>query len=127
MGTVTYITPKITTDNKGIVTQKVVADLTSMVKAAIIAPNTMNGERKNNLKTMFTPVCNWLISDVIRVINVDVPIVSASVKENFCMCSIRAKRNLTANPTEALAEKYWAISEQVKPTSPNTAIKPHIL
>jgi hypothetical protein len=121
-----YITPNTTKDSKGIVTQKVVADLTSIVKATTIAPNTINGERKNSLKTIFTPVCSWLMSEVILVINVDVPIVSASVKENFCMCSISAERNLTANPTDALAEKYWAISEHVKPTNPSNAIKPHI-
>jgi hypothetical protein len=67
------------------------------------------------------------MSEVMRVIKVDVPMVSDSVKENFCMCSIKAKRNLTANPTEAFAEKYCAISEHVKPTNPKTAIKPHIL
>ena len=64
------------------VTQNVVADFTSIVKDIIIAPNTINGERKNSLSTMFTPVCNWFISAVILVTKVEVPIVSASVNEN---------------------------------------------
>ena len=55
------------------------ADLTSIVNDMIIAPNTINGERRNKRSTRLTPVWIWLISLVIRVSSVDVPIVSISL------------------------------------------------
>ena len=45
----------------------------STMNAIIIAPNTINGERINSLKTRFTPDCNWFTSLVIRVIILPVP------------------------------------------------------
>ena len=75
----TSIIPNTTIDNAGIVTTKVMADLTSIVNDMIIAPNTINGERKNKRSTRLTPVWIWLISLVIRVSSVDVPIVSISL------------------------------------------------
>ena len=68
-----------TTDNTGIVTTNTRAAFTSTVNAMIMAPKTINGERKNSLSTMLTPDCAWLISLVIRVIRVEVPMVSISV------------------------------------------------
>ena len=41
----------------GITAAKIVAHLTSMVKAMIMAPNTIKGERRNKRSTRFTPVC----------------------------------------------------------------------
>ena len=57
MGMVIIITPNTTTANSGIATTKISALFTSMVNAIIMAPNTMIGERRNSLSTMFTPDC----------------------------------------------------------------------
>ena len=46
-----------TSDNSGIATTKTSAAFTSTVNAIIIAPNTINGERRNNLSTRLTPDC----------------------------------------------------------------------
>ena len=73
----------LTTDNSGIVTTKTSAAFTSIVNAMIIAPNTINGERRNKRNTRFTPFCVWLISLVILVISVDVPTVSISENDSF--------------------------------------------
>ena len=80
MGIVDKIMPNTTTDNNGIATTKISAHFTSMVNAMIMAPNTMIGERKNRRKVMFTPDCTWFTSLVIRVIMVEVPALSISVK-----------------------------------------------
>ena len=78
--------PKTMTASTGIATTKTSAALTSIVNAIIIAPNTINGERKNRRSTRLTPFCTWLMSLVIRVISVDVPMVSISVKERLWIC-----------------------------------------
>ena len=78
--------PKTMTASTGIATAKTSAALTSIVNAIIIAPNTINGERKNRRSTRLTPFCTWLMSLVIRVISVDVPMVSISVKERLWIC-----------------------------------------
>ena len=72
--------PNTITDKSGITTTKINAAFTSTVNAMIIAPNTINGDRRNRRRTRFTPDCAWLISLVIRVISVELPIVSISVK-----------------------------------------------
>ena len=84
-GIVISIIPNTTIARIGIVHRKINAHLKSIVKAIIIAPNTTKGERKNNLKNKFIPDCTWLISDVILVINVDVPILSILEYENDCI------------------------------------------
>ena len=121
------IIPNTTTESAGIVTTKVMADFTSMVNAIIIAPNTINGDLKNNLSTRLTPVCIWLISLVIRVSNVDVPIVSISVYDSEVMCLNNALLSPVPKPVAALAEKYWAVNEQVRPIIPRSTITRHIL
>ena len=78
-GMVQIIMPNTTTESIGIATTKIIAAFTSTVNAIIIAPNTMNGERRNRRSTRFTPDCTWLISLVILVISVDVPRLSISV------------------------------------------------
>ena len=71
--------PNTTANSTGITPAKMSAAFTSMVKAMIMAPNTIKGERRKRRSTRFTPVCTWLISLVIRVISVEVPIVSSSL------------------------------------------------
>ena len=51
----------------------------SMVNAIIMAPNTTKGERRRRRRAKFIPVCTWFTSLVIRVIRVDVPVVSSLV------------------------------------------------
>ena len=52
------IMPKITTESTGIVIQNIYAILGHTTLAKIAAPNTTNGERKNNLNVRLTPV--WI-------------------------------------------------------------------
>lgn len=73
--------PNTTTDNRGMAATKTRAALASTVKAMTMAPNTMKGERRNKRRTRLTPDWIWLMSLVIRVIRVEVPMVSISVKE----------------------------------------------
>ena len=47
--------PNTITARTGIAATNISAALTSIVNAIIIAPNTINGERKNNLNTRLTP------------------------------------------------------------------------
>ena len=79
------MTPNTTIDKSGIVTTKISAAFTLIVKAIIIAPNTINGDLRNSLSTRLTPDCNWLISLVILVISVLVPILSISVYDRLCI------------------------------------------
>ena len=51
----------------------------STVKAITIAPSTTKGERKSRRSVMFTPVCTWFMSVVMRLMSVAVPRVSSSV------------------------------------------------
>ena len=51
----TSIMPNTTIARRGIATTNISAAFTSIVKAIIIAPNTINGERRNNLSTRLTP------------------------------------------------------------------------
>ncbi len=66
--------PMTTTARAGMVTVKISAHFTSTLKAMIMAPKTMMGERKKRRSTMLTPFCTWLTSALMRVIMVDVPI-----------------------------------------------------
>jgi len=115
--------PNTITASTGIAAANTSAALTSMVNAMIMAPNTMNGERKNNLSTRFTPFCTWLISLVIRVISVEVPSSSSSVNESDWICLKSACLIPVAHPTAAFALKYCAVMEHV---SPITASKSNI-
>ena len=54
-GLVPIIMPNTITARTGIAATNISAALTSIVNAIIIAPNTINGERKNNLNTRLTP------------------------------------------------------------------------
>lgn len=56
-GIVHIIMPNTTTESAGIVTTKINAAFTSMVKAITMAPNTIKGERRNRRSTIFTPLC----------------------------------------------------------------------
>ena len=57
IGFVTPMTVKTTRDKSGIVTTKMSAACTSMVNAMTMAPNTINGERRNRRSTMLMPFC----------------------------------------------------------------------
>ena len=105
------------------VTTKMKAAFTSMVKAMIMAPNTIKGERRNSRSTILTPFCTWFTSEVIRVIMVDVPRVSISVKERLWMWLKRACFNPVEKPTAALAAKYCAVIEQTRPINPSAINK----
>ena len=56
-GILTSMMPNTTTDSSGMVTTNTSAAFTSIVNAMTIAPNTINGERKNRRRTRFTPFC----------------------------------------------------------------------
>ena len=53
----------------------------SMIRDAMSAPSTMNGERKKSRKKRFTPFSDWLISAVMRVMRVGMPSESSSACE----------------------------------------------
>ena len=57
MGVVMIMMPNTTRESSGMAATNTRADFTSMVKAMIMAPNTINGERRNRRSTMFTPFC----------------------------------------------------------------------
>ena len=46
---------KTITESRGMATAKIMADLTSMMNAATIAPTTIKGERINSLRNILTP------------------------------------------------------------------------
>ena len=106
-------------DNKGIATTKIRAHFTSMVNAMIMAPKTMIGERKNRRSVMLIPDCTWFTSLVIRVIMVEVPALSISVKLKSSIWSNNACRSLVDTPTAALAAKNCAVMEEASPTTPS--------
>ena len=56
-GMLTIMMPNVTAKSIGMVTANTSAHLTLIVKAMIIAPNTMNGLRKSRRNPMFRPVC----------------------------------------------------------------------
>ena len=111
----------------GIAATNTNAAWTSIVKAIIIAPNTIKGERKNNLKTRLTPFCTWLTSLVIRVIKVDVPTVSNSENDKLWIWLNKWCLKPVAQPTAALAAKYCAVIEQTSPIIASNINIIHIL
>ena len=125
-GMLSAITPNTTIESAGMVTTNVMADFTSMVNDMIMAPNTMNGERRNSLSTMLTPVCTWFVSLVILVSSVDVPMLSISVYESDVICLNRSFRSAVPNPVAAFAEKYWAVIEHTRPIIPKSIMTRHI-
>ncbi len=60
------------------VTAKGSAALTSTEKAMTMAPRTTKGERRNRRRNILIPFCTWFTSLVIRLMRVEVPIVSIS-------------------------------------------------
>ena len=126
MGVVIIMMPNTTRDSSGIAATNTRAAFTSTVKAMIMAPNTIKGERKNRRSTMFTPFCTWLASLVILVISVEVPTVSISVKERLWIWANRACFIWAAKPTAAFAAKYCAVMEQVSPMMPSAISTRHI-
>ena len=74
--------PKTTMASSGMATTNTSALFTSMVKAMIMAPKTMMGDRRNSRSTRFTPDWIWFTSLVMRVIMVEVPALSILVKSN---------------------------------------------
>ena len=111
----------------GITTTKMSAALTSTVKAMIMAPKTIKGERRNRRNTRLTPDCTWLMSLVILVISVEVPSLSIWEKERLWIWEKSPCLNFVAKPTAALAAKYWAVTAQIRPISPSAAMIRHIL
>ena len=118
--------PNTITDKSGITITKMTADFTSTVNAMIMAPNTMNGERKNRRSTRFTPAWAWFTSLVIRVMSVELPSVSISVNVKLWICLNNACRTPVPNPDAAFAEKYWAVMEQTSPMMPSAIRTRHI-
>ncbi len=49
------MTPNTTTDNRGMATTNTRAAFILMVKAMIMAPNTINGDRKNSRSVRLIP------------------------------------------------------------------------
>ena len=71
--------PVTASASSGMRARKISAVFTSTVKAITIAPITTKGERSSRRSVMFTPVCTWFMSVVIRLMSVGVPSVSSSV------------------------------------------------
>ena len=118
--------PKTTTESRGMVTTKIRAAFTSMVNAMIIAPNTIQGERRNRRSTILAPFCTWLISLVILVMRVEVPMVSISVKESPWMWENNTCLSWEEKPTAAFAAKYCAVAEQTSPMTPRLTMSRHM-
>ena len=114
--------PNTITASTGIATQNINAHLTSIVNAIIIAPNTINGERRKSLITILTHDCTALTSLVIRFISLAVPISSISENDNVWICSKRECLSSVAKPVAAFAAKYCAVNELASPTSPSPII-----
>ena len=118
-----------TNASMGTVTQKTSAEGTSMVNAIIIAPKTMMGLLSRSLRDILIPVCTWLISEVMRVISVEVPFLSTS---DASIPIIREKSLLLRvpdTPTAAFAAKYCAVIATISPaaaSSTSTAPFPKI-
>ncbi len=127
MGMVMTMMPKTTIESTGIVTTKIRAAFTFTVKAMIMAPKTMKGERRKRRRVMLTPAWAWLISLVIRVIRVELPRLSSFEKERLPICSKTACLSLVEKPTAAFAEKYWAVREEVSPMTARRRRIRHIL
>ena len=77
-GEVIAISPKMITESTGIVTTKIRAIFTLMVKAMTMAPKTIKGLLRKSRRNRFRPFCTWLMSLVILVISVLLPMVSIS-------------------------------------------------
>ena len=115
IGLVASMIPNTISASTGIAATNTSAAFTSIVNAIIIAPNTINGERRNSRSTMLIPFCTWLISLVILVTSVDVPSVSISVNENVWICANKLCLIPVAAPTAALALKYCAVMAHTSP------------
>ena len=85
-----------TTDSAGMVTTKISAALKLTVKAQTMAPITTKGLRKNSRRNIFSPLWTRLMSLVIRVMRVEVPMVSISEKPRDWMCANSAWRRAAA-------------------------------
>ena len=112
--------PNTITASTGMATANTSAQRTSMMKAMIIAPNTMKGERRNKRSARLTPDCTWLMSLVMRVMSVEVPMRSRSAKPSFWMWANTAWRSFVARPTAAFAAKYWAVTLLARPIRPSS-------
>ena len=121
------MTPNTTTDSSGMAATNTRAAFASTVNAMIMAPNTINGDRRKRRSTRLTPDCTWLTSLVSLVIRVDVPIASISVNERPWMWTKRACLTPAPKPAAAFAEKYCAVIEQISPVSPSAISTKHIL
>ena len=66
------------------------------------------------------------MSLVIRVIIIEVPASSISVKDKDSMCLNTAWRSFVAKPTAAFAAKYCAVIEQVRPIAARISKSPPI-
>ena len=77
-GIVRLIILYMTNARQGAITRNISVSFTEMVKAMIMAPITMNGERSISLSSIFTPDCAVFISAVMRVTSVLLPILSIS-------------------------------------------------
>ena len=85
-----------TTDSAGMVTTKIIAARALTAKAQTMAPTTTKGLRKNSRRNMFSPPCTRLMSLVIRVMRVEVPMVSISEKPRDWMWANSACRRAVA-------------------------------
>ena len=73
------------------------------------------------------PFCTWLMSLVMRVIKVEVPMVSSSVKLRLWIWASRSRRRPAAEPMAAFAAKYWAVKLQLNPSSAISSIRAKLL
>ena len=126
IGMVTSVMANTTASSSGIATTKMSAQRTSIVNARIIAPKTINGERRSRRSVMLMPVCTWERSLVMRVSVLEMPTVSSSAWQKRCTFRNISCRSSVATPTAAFAEKYCAVAALTKPTMQNSTSSPHI-
>ena len=108
-----------TTASAGITMTKGIAAFASTVNAITIAPNTTNGERRNRRRNMLIPFCTWLMSFVIRLIKVEVPRVSISLKERVLIWANKSFRKSRPVETADFAAKYCAVIAKPNPMIPS--------
>ena len=103
------------TASTGISITKSMAAFLSTVNAITIAPNTTKGERRSSLRPMLMPWDTEFASTDMRFMSCAVPVLSSCRYERDWMWLNRSFLMSPVAIAAAFAEKYWAISVQLKP------------
>ncbi len=98
----------------------------SLETAMIIPPIHIIGALTIMRNIMKVTVCIWLMSLVVRVINVAVPISLNSCNEKSSTREKTLLRSILPNPTEVRADKKLAVIAQTVPSAVMSSISPPI-